>query len=41
MKKTNMSIYGNIVKISKDEEKKSFALLLDPDKQDKQQLLSY
>ena len=37
--KTNMNIYNNIVKNQKTK-KKSFALLIDPDKQDKQQLLS-
>lgn len=37
--KTIMNIYKNIVKNQKTK-KKSFALLIDPDKQDKQQLLS-
>ena len=37
--KNNMNIYNNIVKNQKTK-KKSFALLIDPDKQDKQQLLS-
>ncbi|MEC7646080.1 MAG: geranylgeranylglyceryl/heptaprenylglyceryl phosphate synthase [Bacteroidota bacterium] len=37
--KTNMNIYNNIV-ANKKIKKKSFALLIDPDKQDKKQLLS-
>ena len=39
MKKTNMNIYNNIVKNQKTK-KKSFALLIDPDKQDTKQLSS-
>ncbi len=39
MKNINMSIYDNI-KANKKANKKSFALLIDPDKQDEKQLLS-